>query len=80
MSHLKSTLGVWGQAIVILLQFSMSKEPAELLLDCLYVVSTEEEAQQKAHMLAVQRELEEADEPNLLEEEGNDQVAISFLY
>jgi len=38
-----------------------SGAPAEL--------SAEEEAQQKAHMLAVQRELEEADEPNLLEEE-----------
>lgn len=58
----------------------MSKEPVEVFLNCSYVVPLEEEAQQKAHILAVQRELEEADEPNLLEEEGNDQVAISLLY
>lgn len=77
---LKSTLRVSGQAIVMLLAFLHVQRTCRSILNCLYVVPSEEEAQQKAHILAVQRELEEADEPNLLEEEGTDQVAISLLY
>jgi hypothetical protein len=39
-------------------------------------LSSEEEAQQRSAVLAVQREMEDADEPNFLEEEG---AAFCFI-